>query len=45
MILDPMQIAEVKGPRRVLGGQGIEYLLPHGFPSSAVWGSWEREVR
>jgi hypothetical protein len=45
MLLDPSRIDEVWGPRRVLGGQGIEYLLPGGFSQAAVILGWEMEVR
>jgi hypothetical protein len=45
MILDPNVIPQIQGPKRILGGQGIEYFLPRGFPASAVWLGWEQEVR
>ena len=45
MMLDPLRIAEIRGPRWVRLGPGIEYILPRGFPRDAlVWG-WEQEVR
>ena len=40
--LDPRMIDTIKGPRWVIGGQGIEYILPHGYPDTAImppgWG-------
>jgi hypothetical protein len=49
LVLDPKKIAEIKGPRWVRAGQGIEYLLPMGFPADAVafktGPTWEIEIR
>jgi len=36
MLLDPSKIDEIKGPRWVRFGNGIEYLLPKGFLSEAL---------
>lgn len=36
VLLRPEDVPEVRGPRWVLGGGGIEYLLPQGYPASAV---------
>jgi hypothetical protein len=38
--LDPNQIPEVRGPRRVRLGGGLEYVLPKGFPASALVLPW-----
>ena len=40
MLLNPGMIAEIWGPRWVRLGKGIEYLLPHGFPSQAIILGW-----
>ncbi len=40
LFLDPNSIPEVRGPRRVLLGGGVEYILPNGFPVSALIVSW-----
>jgi len=39
LLLDPVFIPEILGPRWVEWGDGIEYILPHGFPARAV--VWE----
>jgi hypothetical protein len=44
LILDPRKISEVKGPRRILLGHGIEYILPQGFPKEALVLPWPVEV-
>lgn len=36
VLIRPERVREARGPRWVLGGGGIEYLLPFGYPSSAV---------
>jgi hypothetical protein len=42
LFLDPSKISDIQGPRWTSMGQGIEYLLPGGYPASAVvppgWG-------
>ncbi len=44
--LDPALIDVIKGPRWVLGGTGIEYLLPNGYPERAIMPpGWGVEVR
>jgi hypothetical protein len=45
ILLDAAKISEIQGPRRVLCGYGLEYLLPNGFPSDALRVPWEIEVR
>ena len=45
MLLDPAKIPYVRGPRWVRLGNGIEYLLPRGFPGEAVVVGWELEVK
>jgi len=44
MLIDPAAVAEIQGPRWVRGGAGIEYLLPIGFPASALPLGWELNV-
>jgi hypothetical protein len=44
MLIDPKAVPEVLGPRWVLAGEGIEYLLPNGFPPHALALPWEIEV-
>lgn len=36
MLIDPLHVAEIQGPRWIRGGDGIEYLLPNGFPPAAL---------
>jgi len=36
LFLDPRRIPEIRGPRWVRLGGGIEYLLPGGFPKEAL---------
>jgi hypothetical protein len=36
MLVDPAAIGIIQGPRWVRGGDGIEYLLPDGFPEQAL---------
>jgi hypothetical protein len=42
LLLDPSKINDIQGPRWTSRGQGLEYLLPVGYPLSAVipppWG-------
>ena len=45
ILIDPLHVADIQGPRWVRGGSGIEYILPAGFPGSAVWLGWEIEVK
>jgi hypothetical protein len=50
LVLDPKRIAEIRGPRWVRAGNGIEYILPNGFGPDAVafkdiGPTWEIEVR
>jgi hypothetical protein len=40
LLLDPMKIDEISGPRWVEAGRGIEYLLPRGFTQSALAFRW-----
>lgn len=40
LFLDPNLLPEVRGPRRVMLGGGIEYVLPKGFPLSALVVNW-----
>jgi hypothetical protein len=43
LLLKPWAIPEIKGPRWVRGGTGIEYILPFGFPPEAVL-RWELKL-
>lgn len=36
LVLDPAQIPQVQGPFWVALGRGIQYILPFGFPESAI---------
>jgi hypothetical protein len=36
MLLDPVKIDSILGPRWITLGKGIEYLLPNGFPKEAI---------
>jgi hypothetical protein len=45
MLLKPEEIDEIRGPRWVRLGGGIEYYLPNGFPGTALAFPWEIEVR
>jgi hypothetical protein len=45
LLLDPAEIELAVGPKQIVAGAGIEFLLPRGFPSSAVLNGWEMEVR
>lgn len=36
LVLDPQQIPQIAGPRYVQMGGGVEYILPNGFPATAV---------
>jgi hypothetical protein len=40
LFLDPAQIPSICGPRRVRLGGGVEYLLPNGYPASAMPVGW-----
>ena len=44
ILLNPYEISAVQGPRWVRLGRGIEYLLPNGFPRSAIVRGWELSV-
>jgi hypothetical protein len=45
MLIDPAKVADIRGPRWIRGGDGIEYLLPSGFPANALPLAWEIEIR
>jgi len=44
MLLNPAEVDEIQGPRWIRGGSGIEYVLPNGFPSSAVLLGWPIQI-
>lgn len=44
VLLDPMKIPVIQGPRWVKAGSGIEYLLPGAFPQAALIIPWEVQV-
>ncbi len=48
LLIDPRRMSDndvILGPRFVLAGGGIEYLLPNGFGPHALALRWEMEVR
>lgn len=46
LFLDPSKIADIQGPRWSLMGQGLEYLLPGGYPAASVIGpGWGVRIR
>jgi hypothetical protein len=46
LMLDPRQIGAIAGPRYIRLGQGVEYVLPQGFPKAAlVPPGWPTPVR
>lgn len=54
LLLDPTQLADVRGPRQVRFGGGIEYVLVSGFPAAAIVNAvagppgsagWEIQIR
>ncbi len=50
LLLDPRRIPTIRGPQWVAGPGGIQYILPDGFPQSAIvvpgapQGSWELDL-
>lgn len=40
LFLNPNHLTDVRGPRRVLLGGGLEYILAAGFPSAAIVVGW-----
>ncbi len=44
ILLRPEEINWILGPRWILGGLGIEYILPEGFPRSALLFPWEFKI-
>ena len=44
LFLDPRRIADIRGPRRVRLGGGLEYVLPGGFPAAALVLPWPLPV-
>jgi hypothetical protein len=44
LFLDPAKLSDVRGPRRVLLGGGIEYVLMAGFPAAALVVAWPLPV-
>lgn len=40
LFLDALYLSDVRGPRRVLLGGGLEYLLASGFPANAIVVGW-----
>lgn len=46
ILIDPSGVEQIAGPCQVAAGQGIEYLLPHGYPETAIVGpEWAVKVR
>ncbi len=44
ILLRPEFIPWMQGPRRVENGSGLEYILPNGYPASALAFKFERTV-
>jgi hypothetical protein len=44
LLLDPREVPVILGPRWVRLGKGIEYILPEGFPASALVLPWEIRI-
>jgi hypothetical protein len=44
LFLDPAKLSDVRGPRRVLLGGAIEYILASGFPAMALVVAWPLPV-
>ncbi len=44
LILDPMMLHDIRGPRQVRWGHGIEYILARGFGEDAIDSRWEMEL-
>jgi hypothetical protein len=44
ILLKPEPLTEVRGPRWVNLGGGIEYILPNGFPDAALVMPWELRI-
>jgi hypothetical protein len=44
LVIDVSKVDAVCGPRWIRFGTGIEYLLPRGFPKSALVVDWEIEI-
>jgi hypothetical protein len=40
LFLNATHLSDVRGPRRVLLGGGLEYILASGFPASAIVVGW-----
>jgi hypothetical protein len=40
LFLDPKYLSDLRGPRRVLLGGGLEYILASGFPANALVVGW-----
>jgi len=40
LFLDARRLSDVRGPRRVLLGGGLEYILASGFPATAIVVGW-----
>jgi hypothetical protein len=45
LLLNPAQVAVIRGPAWIRAGEGIEYYLPEGFPKHAVLGIGPVQVR
>ena len=45
LLLNPAKVIELLGPRYILWGSGIEYVLPEGFPKEALLNPWGIEIR
>jgi hypothetical protein len=48
VVIDPAQIDEIQGPRRIVLGDGVEYYLPKGYGKNAIlnyFGTYIGEVK
>ena len=45
LLLDAAKVDEIRGPRYIAWGGGIEYVLPEGFPQEALVNPWGIEIR
>ncbi|WP_328667588.1 hypothetical protein OG905_11210 [Streptomyces sp. NBC_00322] len=44
LVLDPLMLDDIAGPRHVAWGNGFEYILPGGFTAAAIASKWEVEL-
>ncbi|WP_405814742.1 hypothetical protein OG241_09045 [Streptomyces sp. NBC_01390] len=44
LILEPLRLDDIAGPRHVDWGSGFEYILLNGFPIEAISSRWPLEL-